>query len=502
MAVFRVAVIRPGVYTPGGGPSTGERIRVTEEFIRNAAPTLEGKPVNLEHSRTIQDEVGYHQNVLVEEDDEGVVLRADIVLQPNRPRYDDAVSFIQSRLEAGSVPEYSMEFPHASAVFRPASDAGADLELVDGEFAGGALVTEGACGAEDGCGVGLEANTEGGVHEFCPGCGDACNKLVVPSTPRNVGFTTEDWEAPDLMDFARARGIEEQELEEWSVEDREWVISHYLWTRTNPPTEFSDLKLPIREPDGPINLNAVRAVLAALGGARGGVTGINTTERDVIQSRARALLEEGNRVTESNSHRVVTTLRGITSRRTKNMTKNDENPTDSSGTTAEDLEALRKEKAELEKKLDEVMSREESTKEELKTAQEELQAKRDEERTELQAALKSALGEDAMSEFEEAELSELRAAHRALKHTKPKRDKTSSASTVGRKTQSTRQTPQGVAHTPYGAVNLEAYNALREVYGLEPVTDAADANPGLPRVFKSAKADKRGVARSRHMVVK
>jgi len=56
-----------------------------------------------------------------------------------------------------------------------------------------------------------------------------------------------------------------------------------------------DLKLPYREPDGTVNLNGVRAALAAIGGARGGVKDVPQATLDKAKTQLEHLLAMGNK---------------------------------------------------------------------------------------------------------------------------------------------------------------------------------------------------------------
>lgn len=387
--VYRTAVIRPGVYVPGGGPLAGKRIAITEQFIRNAAPTIEGEPVNLEHSQRVNDEVGFHRNPAVEEDERGTVLRADLQIQQSRPRFEDAVSFIESRLTAGDVPEYSMELPTPELEWREAGPGETfqgeqfDIMLTDGAFAGGALLSEGACTAEDGCGVGLSSGSD--TTDFCPSCGD---------------------------------------------------------------------ELPC-------------------GGSRGGGT--------VVQ----------------------TGLSGTTRKRTT-MTEDTPEETEGSGGNAstEDIERLEAEVDNLKTQLEEAASREDPD-EEPSEVETELEATRSQLRDEYASQITSAKGEDFIEEHlgEDPSLEELKTARKLVQAEasteEPEEDAEEDveASSPDRKTKAQRQPAQDTVVTRSGKeMSLEAYNAIRERFGLEPAESGRNLNPSLPSAFQRAPEEPDGEA--------
>lgn len=71
-------------------------------------------------------------------------------------------------------------------------------------------------------------------------------------TPEWSGTTESDWSSPDLEDF--------------DTDDLSEVAKHFLISASGfPPEDFTDLKLPVVEPNGDLNLNA----LAAVKGGRG-----------------------------------------------------------------------------------------------------------------------------------------------------------------------------------------------------------------------------------------
>lgn len=388
--MYRTAVIRPGVYVPGGGPLAGQRVAISEDFIRNAGPSIEGEPVNLGHSPNVEDEVGFHRNHAVETDDNGVVLRADLQIQSSRQRFEDAVSFIESRLAAGDVPEYSMELPTSELEWREARTGETfngeefDIMLTDGAFAGGALLTEGACTAEDGCGVGLSTDSE--TTNFCPSCGD---------------------------------------------------------------------ELPCEE------------------------------------SQAGTVVHTG--------------LSGTTRKRT---TMTDEDPDTSEGSggpTSEDYENLQEQFEDLKEEVSEMQSRETpdeepSNENNLDT---ELEAEKERIREGFRSQIEAEKGEGFVEDRlgEDPSLEQLSTAHQLVQAeagTEEEPDEepeNTEASSPERKTNAQRGPGQDTIVTRSGEeMNLEAYNAVRERFGFDPVEDPTDLNPNLPSAFKRAAEEPDGEA--------
>jgi len=82
------------------------------------------------------------------------------------------------------------------------------------------------------------------------------------------GTTEAEWSSPDMEDF--------------NTDDLSEIASHFLISETNfPPDNFTDLKLPVVEPNGELNVNA----LAAVKGGRGvsAVDGLGSEmEEDII----------------------------------------------------------------------------------------------------------------------------------------------------------------------------------------------------------------------------
>ncbi len=90
---------------------------------------------------------------------------------------------------------------------------------------------------------------------------------VVPSNPNNKkAEINTPWQKPTLKDFTS------KSWEELSDTEKRRIASHFAWAAKMPPDTFGDLKLPHhRANDGAVVWNGVRAAMAALMGARGGV---------------------------------------------------------------------------------------------------------------------------------------------------------------------------------------------------------------------------------------
>ena len=99
-----------------------------------------------------------------------------------------------------------------------------------------------------------EEETEDPVDEGESDESDAGEELqeYEMSTPDWSGTTTSDWSSPDMEDF--------------DTDDLSEIENHFLISATGfPPENYTDLKLPVVEPSGELNVNA----LAAVKGGRG-----------------------------------------------------------------------------------------------------------------------------------------------------------------------------------------------------------------------------------------
>ncbi len=89
---------------------------------------------------------------------------------------------------------------------------------------------------------------------------------VVPNNPNDYGKNkSKEWSAPTLNDFT------DETWDDLSKSEQRKIASCFAWTPQNPPENFSDLKLPHHFPNGTLSWHGVRAAMAALHGARGGV---------------------------------------------------------------------------------------------------------------------------------------------------------------------------------------------------------------------------------------
>lgn len=90
------------------------------------------------------------------------------------------------------------------------------------------------------------------------------------------------WQKPTLSDFT------DKSWDELTASERRRIAGHYAWAASSPPEAFGDLKLPHHRPsDGAVVWNGVRAAMAALLGARGGVRIPDEDRRRVYNHLAR-----------------------------------------------------------------------------------------------------------------------------------------------------------------------------------------------------------------------
>lgn len=149
--------ITPGIYVPGLGQTAGLRVLFTEKFLKEVASSFDGGYVNLDHRRDTEYEVGVIEKPRYE--DGG--LRFDLLLQDDRPRFNQAVSFIESREAQNQVANLSIEITDEQYIINTDPNGDYDLEIVSGRGLGVAILPTGACGPEDGCGIGMRS--EAGV---------------------------------------------------------------------------------------------------------------------------------------------------------------------------------------------------------------------------------------------------------------------------------------------------------------------------------------------------
>lgn len=129
----------------------GEDIFIPADEIARAFQSMEGQPVNLDHSHALADEVGFMRNVRMD----GKTIRGEMVLNPATAKYAIAKGFIENRFAAGKAPETSVGV--YMSVEAEAGKGRSDKRLVarDLAFDHNALVTRGACSPDTGCGIGL-----------------------------------------------------------------------------------------------------------------------------------------------------------------------------------------------------------------------------------------------------------------------------------------------------------------------------------------------------------
>jgi hypothetical protein len=143
---YPAVALAPGVFYP----KTGGKVRLVEEELAKAAPSLEGQPVVIDHSTAVGDEVGYTKGTHIGKRGE---VRTNIRLNSQTARFGTAKAYVENRKAAGKIPEVSVRMAY-------------DESLENGEIVARnihfdhlSLVGRGACSPEAGCGVGLSKET-------------------------------------------------------------------------------------------------------------------------------------------------------------------------------------------------------------------------------------------------------------------------------------------------------------------------------------------------------
>lgn len=128
----------------------GEDIFFPIDELSIGSPSMEGQPLNLDHSHAVEDEVGFVRGAHMD----GATLRGEAVLTPGTAKYATAKAFIENRLAAGKPPEVSVGV-YLEIHEEKMKDGSTRLVARNLAFDHLALVSRGACSPEAGCGVGM-----------------------------------------------------------------------------------------------------------------------------------------------------------------------------------------------------------------------------------------------------------------------------------------------------------------------------------------------------------
>lgn len=220
-------------------------------------------PLTLNHSRNVEDEVGWWEKPLIVEGQ----IKAIPVINLETAKGSAALGYVKNRLMAGLVPEVSVEVWADIDTDENGNRIAKNLEIDKAS-----LVDRGACNPEKGCGVGLKGEVDMGV---------------VPNHPWRYGKDAESsWSKPRLSDFT------DKSWDELSDKEKRSIAGHFAWAEKMPPENFGQLKLPHHDPKShAVVWNGVRAAMAALFGARGGVD-IPTVDKKKVYTHLAAHYKE------------------------------------------------------------------------------------------------------------------------------------------------------------------------------------------------------------------
>lgn len=136
-----------------------------KEEIEKAYTTMDRQPLLLNHDHDVLSEVGFHKSPMY--DTKTMKLSAVPILNMNTRYGENTLAHIQNRLLAGKSPETSVGF-WCEEVIEEIEELGKEIITArDWEFDHNSIVYRGACGPDDGAGIGLNQlnlNNNGGKN--------------------------------------------------------------------------------------------------------------------------------------------------------------------------------------------------------------------------------------------------------------------------------------------------------------------------------------------------
>ncbi|AEH36205.1 hypothetical protein [Halopiger xanaduensis] len=113
--------------------------------------------------------------------------------------------------------------------------------------------------------------------------------------PDFSGTTTEEWDEPQLEDFdisERSSDGQRDSDESRQTDDLGEVADHFILSASDfPPENFTDLKLPVVDPDGNLNKHALQTAKSG-GHGVGAVEDLDDEKRDEIEDMIDELANE------------------------------------------------------------------------------------------------------------------------------------------------------------------------------------------------------------------
>ncbi len=277
---------------------------------------------------------------------------------------------------------------------------------------------------------------------------------IVPSHPWKYGKDDKSsWKKPTLSDFT------DKSWEELSDSEKRSIVGHYAWSPKPIPDRFTDLKLPHHDPKThAVVWNGVRAAMAALFGARGGVDIPSADRRPVYNHLAKHykefgkeppefhMLEElrikcGGAIPEFIFYKILDGHLDL-----KSLISADEN--------MEDLEV----------RLKELEAENQRLREEIDQLKAKLAEYEEKEKAEIIEKIKN-VAKIAKAEIDEAELKKANVIELKLLYA-DLADKALSTKQVAEKVKVVSDEPEFV-DSPFGKLNVKKYKELRKLVGLE-----------------------------------